>query len=214
MAILVNAGDLLSVRITYTNVATVTAMNVLHYRVGSLTGAVPDIDTFLTAVAGQLLTLWSPRWAAAASDKVELVGIAATSVFPLPRSVTKTAFPGVAKMGDINSDALPLQDSITILKRTAIGNKTGLGRLYYVGLPESEQANGIISAAEVANLTNLINWISSSPAVNGGPWSCVLNPCLVNGPEDNPARITNITSSALSNTIIKTQRRRRPGKGI
>jgi len=214
MSLTVAINDLLNVRIVYTNVATATAMNVLHYRVGSLTGTIPSISTFLTAVAGELATQWRTVWKPCASDQVKLVEVAAYSVFPLPRSTGFHSVFSPAIAGDVISEALPLQDSVTILKRTEVGNRTGLGRLFFVGISEDQQSNGIINAALRTNLDAMATWLLSSPTIPGSGWSAVLNPCLVNGPEDNPVAIRNVVATQVSNNVIKTQRRRRPGKGI
>jgi len=214
MSLVPAAGDLLNVQFVFTNVATATAMNVLHYRVGSLTGTIPNMNTFLGAVSQALATSFSGVWEPTASDQVKFVNVRTTNVFPLPRSVgVNYVFP-TAVPGTSEGEALPLQDSITILKRTAVGARWGMGRFYAVGIPETQQANGIISNSNRLLYNTMAGWIGSSQSIAGTGWDVVLNPCLVNGPEDNPTRITNILSADVSNNIIKTQRRRRPGKGI
>lgn len=214
MALNPSAGDILNVRFTYTNPATATAMNVLHYRVGSLSGSVPGMPTFLATIAVQLAEEWKAVWRPVASNQVTLADCRVVNVYPLPRSVGVITFPSIPRSGSVDSEALPLQDSVTILKRTAVGARWGLGRIFMVGIAEADQANGAISADLLARYGDVSNWIGSARTISGTGWNAVLNPCLIRGPEDNPVSITNILSAQVSNTIIKTMRRRRPGKGV
>lgn len=214
MSLVVAAGDLLSVRHTFTNPVTATAMNVLHYRLGSLSGTVPAMTTFLAAVAAQCNAAFLTPWSAAANQDVKLVATRATSVFPLPRSVGVEYVNSPAAPGNVTGEALPLQDAVTILKRTAVGNRWGLGRMYFVGISELQQNSGTIDATIRGHLDDLATHIGSAMTITGTGWTAVLNPCLVRGPEDNPVSITNVISAQVSNNTIKTQRRRRPGKGL
>lgn len=214
MSLTVAPGDLLAVRFTFTNVATATAMNVLHYRLGSISGTIPNMTTFLGNVAAAANAGYQSVWKPAANSHVSFVATRAWSVFPLPRSVGVEVVHSPATPGDILGDALPLQDTATILKRTEVGDRSGLGRFFFVGLSEDEQANGVISLDQRLMLDAVALWLGGPLSVTGVGYSAILNPCIVKGPEDNPVRITNVLSCAVSNNIIKTQRRRRPGKGI
>jgi hypothetical protein len=215
MALVPAAGDLLNVQFVFTNVATATAINVLHYRVGAISGAVPNMTTFLNTIAQNLAQEFLSVWEPTASDQVKFVNCRVTSVFPLPRSVGGIyAFPSGGTPGGVESEALPLQDAVTILKRTAVGMRWGMGRLYLTGTPENAQSNGIISNDQRTLVNAIANWIGEARNPIGVGWNTILNPCLVRGPEDNPTSITNILSAVVSDNILKTQRRRRPGKGV
>lgn len=214
MSLIPAPGDLVAVSIIHTNPATATAINVLHYRVGSISGVQPTQNDFLgttaQAVADQYLAVWAPT----ASDQVSITNTRATNVFPLPRSVGVNYIFPAPEPGAVASEAIPLQDAVTILKRTAVGNRWGLGRVFVTGCPENAQANGIISNGQRTLYNALAAWLGAALAVTGSGWTAVLNPCLKRGPDDNPISITNVLSCEVSNNIIKTQRRRRPGKGI
>lgn len=213
MAIVLQAGDLLNVQHVFTNTKSATAINVLHYRVGSFTGVVPAMPDFLAAVANQLGQAFVDQWKQSASNEVKFVNTRATNVFPLPRSVGVNWVPAQIP-GQLTSEALPLQDTVTILKRTNVGSRWGLGRIYITGLAEEQQDSGVLTAAAKLAMQNLADQLQATPTITAPTWSAVLNPCLVRGREDNPVSITNIIRWELSNDILKTQRRRRPGKGI
>lgn len=215
MALVITAGDLLNVRLNYANVTGPdVAFNVLHYRVGSMTGAVPALGTALAGIGSAMYTKWSPLWSASASASVNMSGVSVTNVFPLPRSVTTTFVPGTATAGAVTGDSLPLQDSPTLLKRTDVGMRWGYGRLFFVGVPESRQMEGVMNAPMITALGTMAAALSDNVSLSIGGWSVTLNPVLLGGPEDNPVHITPITSGRLSDPIIKSMKTRRPGKGI
>jgi len=215
MALAPAVGNLLSVQCIFTNVATATAMNILHYKVASISGPAPTNVVFLGTVAQDVAVAFGDVWKMTASDQVKFVNTRATNVFPLPRSVgVNYVYPAGGLAGTATSEALPLQDAITILKRTAVGNRWGLGRTFITGCPEDAQANGIITNAQRVFYNAVANFLGAPVAISGTGWSASIVPVLVRGPEDNPVSITDVLSGEVSNNIIKTQRRRRPGKGI
>lgn len=215
MALTIGVNDILNVRLNYDQASYVDrAFNILHYKVASATGAPPSIDTALAAIGQAMFTKWSALWAPGASNEVRMAGVTVTDVFPVPRSVATTYTPGSPVPGAVVSDAIPLQDSPTLLKKTPVGQRWGQGRLFYVGIAESGQHEGLLEPATAGVLNTMGAALSDNVSVTSGGWSCVLTPVLISGPEDNPTRTTVITSGRLSDITLKTQRRRRPGKGI
>lgn len=214
MAIVPSVGNLINISVTHTNVQSATAINVLYYKVVNFSGSIPGMTTFLGAVATSFLEGYGARWENFASQDVRLVGVRATNVFPLPRSVGIARFPAGNQNGLQPSEALPLQDTPTLLKRTAVGNRWGLGRIFVVGIAEGGQKNGVLENLTVEQINMLGSWLATPLDVPGTGWNATLQPVLKRGPEDNPVSITDILEVRLSDAIIKTQRRRRPGKGI
>ena len=215
MSLTIAAGDILNVRLNYSSSVVIgVAYNVLHYRVGTSTGTPPSIDTALAEVGHQIFNHFATPWALQASQDIRMDGVTVTDVFPLPRSVATTYTPGSPQVGGKAGDALPLQDAPTLLKRTAVGQRWGLGRLFYVGLAESSQHDGLVDLAAQPDLAAMALLLRDTLTITVGGWSATINPVLISGPENNPTRITPITGGALSNAIIKSQKRRRPGKGV
>jgi len=214
MALSFAVDDLLSVRIGF-RVLTQTdrAFNVLHYRIRSLTGAPASLTLGLSEIAERMYDLWADDWEEAASENVAMQGVTVTSVFPLPRSVAHTYVPIALAEGAVVSDAIPLQDAPTILKKSDYGARWGMGRLFVVGTPESHQQAGILNATGISALAGLIERVKSPVTVSGTGWSCVVDPVLLKGPEDNPGPLNVIHDSRLSDEVVEAIERRAPGKG-
>ena len=207
-------GDLICLRLFFQSGSRIDqAMNVLYYRLGGLTGAPTDIYDGLAIAAETLYEAWAQDWQDFASEDARMQYASVTRVFPLPRSVTVNHVPAIPVAGLVEGDSLPMQDAVTILKKTNFGTRWGMGRMFVSGIPEANAEEGLITGAGIATLLNLIAQVSTLVVVTGEGYSFTLTPVLLRGPEDNPVSITDIERGQLSDTIIKTQRRRRPGKG-
>lgn len=214
MATVLGDGNLLTARLNFQVEGSLErAMNVLHYEVDSVVGAPANVYLGLANIADAVFEHFADTWAATASEDVTFNSVTVTNVFPAPRSVSVFSTGGIPAAGSQVSDGLPLQDAPTILKRTDIGARWGLGRMFVVGTPETAQNNGVIAAPQITLLNSLADKVAADIAVTGVGFSCTLRPVLLRGPEDNPVSLTPIRRAELSDTVIKTQRRRRPGKG-
>lgn len=222
MAVELNVGDIVEVRLNFRDSLATRAFNVLHYRLASVSttggGTFDGVD--FTEVAGELAEVTfdnlAPVWAAGASNTVLFEGVSVANVFPLPRSAQYHYTPAPPTSGDIVGDALPLQDSPTILKKSAFGARWGIGRVFFVGAAESMQENGLLNDAGATAVQDFANELAETISFVEGPHTYFFAPTLYGprpGEPDNP-RITSIVSIDLSDRVIKTQRRRRPGKGI
>lgn len=215
MSLTVAVGDLIQVRLNFARIATgEVAMNVLHYRIASISGVVPPLPETLAALGEATYNKFKDLWSPMASNLIQFASVTTQSVFPLPRSVAWTFIPGDITEGAIDGDSLPLQDAPTLLKQTAVGQRWGLGRMFYVGLAESEQNIGVVDVDAAALLNAMAGQLATTTAAIVAGSNVVMQPVLVRGPSDNPVSVTPITGGRLSDLIIKTQRRRRPGKGI
>jgi hypothetical protein len=111
-----------------------------------------------------------------------------------------------------------MQDAVTLLKQTGIGERWGQGRMFVPGIPELHAEGGRITPTAIGHLGDLWNLIPTFFLVSDGTYDTQLAPVLYS-PEHAvdeviiPERVTPITAGALSDDVIKTQRRRRPGKG-
>lgn len=208
------ANDLIQVKPLYSVDGQATAMNVLHYRVASLSGTPPDVFTFNSEIGKAWITINGPLWSNFSSNQVSMPTVQVTNVFPLPRSHGINYSPATLITGLLNDQALPAQNAPTILKRTNYGDRGGLGRLYVVGVSEGGQDKGRLTPAIATAVQAWADSLDDNLTVTATGWSAVLQPVLVKGPEDNPVRIATVVDMALSNDVLKSQKRRRPGKGI
>jgi len=222
MAIVTHLNDVFMVRLDFHDMPGNRAMNVLHYRLDSVSvpggGLWAGAQTYEVAplLAEAVYDLLSVEWKKFASNFVNFRTCSAQNISPLPKSRQYTHDPGAGVEGEVQDEALPLQDAVTILKRGPGASRQNMGRVFVVGFPESAQSAGIINQATVNLMEPFINRLGEIVEVtlNGD----TLNFYPVLWSEDpGPPLVTTvipILETALSNNIMKTQRRRRPGKGI
>lgn len=214
-------GDVIMVRLNYSLDGNF-AFNVLHYQIAAFSGVLPGPFTTLALIGESAEQLWGATWAAGASNQVSFLGASTQRVYPTPRSKLVTFSAEFPIQGDIVSEALPLQDSPTIIKDTDFGERWGLGRVFYVGVPESMANNGsVIVGATRTALNALAAKLNDNLDVIGDGWTMTLNPVLYHAATaatvDKPAtatRITKIVGGHVNDNVIKSMRSRRPGKGI
>lgn len=224
MSITVNTGDVLSARLEFRNEDGTVAFNVLHYQVAGIDPVPPNppyppgsvfMTEFGPAFANAVFDNLAPGWTPFASNEVTFTGVSVQNLWPASRSVQFHYTAPVPQPGDVDDQALPLQDTPTIIKQTLFGERWGLGRMYVVGIPEVGQQFGSLTPAYATLVNAFAGNVKSPVEVSIGVYVFTLIPILYAdiGPDD-PPRITIVTNMFLSNPVIKTQRRRRPGKGI
>jgi len=198
------------------------AYNVLHYRLVNATvlatglpvATEPLASAAIPALAEGAFIPWATAWTPAAASTVFYTGVTAQKVFPGDRSIPYHYIPPAAEEGLIDSEPLPLQDSITILKKTGFGTRWGMGRLYFVGIPESHQTGGRIDGALGVLLNAVASAMLSDLVVDDGVVQYTWRPVVTNVPTTLFPHVNDIEITVVSDGIIKSQRRRRPGKGI
>lgn len=220
MSINFKVNDVIQVRQEY-QLGSDVAFNILHWQVTDVrvtaTGLPPatEINWLEVAedLAGDFYSMIGNAWSPAASAAVLTTGCTVQNIWAAPRStaVTFTGAPAIA--GQVAGDSLPLQDTPTILKKTQFGQRWGLGRLFFVGWPEAEAAQGRITNTGVTSLNTFASTLMAFAGGTAGPYTYSMRPILF-ADDGSAVRITDVDDMVLSNNIIKTQRRRRPGKGM
>lgn len=221
MPVTVQVGDVMEVRMEY-QLNSDRAFNLLHYQAVSvivnasgLPAATPiPLGPFMGAAPSAFHASFVPGWTDAACQGVFYTATTVQSLYPAPRSRPFTYIANPPDEGAIASDPLPLQDTATILKRTNFGERWGLGRVFFAGLPENGQSAGTIIDGEADKLNFFAGVLATPQIINDGTYTTTLNPVLFAEQPAGPPRITPITSCALSDLVVKSQKRRRPGKGI
>ncbi len=216
-------NSVLTVRVNYQHEALADkAFNVLHYQLKTATvistglplATVPQSEQVCPGLAQKVAEDFSAAWSVFASEDVGVLGCTAQKVYPGDRSVPfNYNLPGPVT-GLVISQSLPMQDAITILKKTGFGQRWGMGRLFVPGIPELNQDGGEIDDTAMSNLTdNLVQLIPSGLTFSVSGISYSVLPVVTNVPTAGFPRVNTITTAEVSDNIIKTQRRRRPGKG-
>jgi len=199
-----------------------SAFNVLHYQIAATSGAVPGPFATLAAIGEAAESQFGSVWAAGASDEVTFLGASVQNVYPAPRSKLVTYTVGSLIPGAINANALPMQDAPTILKDTDFGQRWGLGRLFFPGIPETMAEKGeVIAGLSRTALTTMATRLAQNLDVVEGTWTMTLNPVLYHAAtaatDTKPAtahRVTRIVSARVPDWTIKSMKTRRRGKGI
>lgn len=227
MSVNVAIGDILQVRMEYGEVDQQdVAFNILYYQVSNITNmdtglppavAVPAQDV-LPGVADDFFTLFAQGWRNAASASCAAKACTVQNIWPGDRSIPFTYIPAAQVVGARGAQAIPLQDAPTLLKKSQFGQRWGQGRLYYYGLAEDMQVNGILEDAAIPLLDSLAQLLKSQFVATVPPYQITMQPRLVSFDKVNNQvvvdRVTPIVTARLSDRLIKTQRRRRQGKGI
>lgn len=221
MAIITNIGDVFQVRLNFLAPQGDRAMNVLHYRLqdvdvpgGGLWAGEQTYDV-APALAEEVYDLLAPKWATFGANTVNFRTADAQNISPLPKSAMYVHDPGAGVLGQVIDDPLPLQDAVTVLKKTAVGGRKGFGRVYVTGFPESAQAAGVLGADVAGDMNLFIDALAQLVEVVLNGNTLTFEPVLF-GQDPGPpvvTRVTPIIDAIISDRIMKTQRSRRPGKG-
>lgn len=213
-------GDVIQFRMEFGDGSDV-AFNIMHWRVKSVvvtaTGLPPATSVPFADVAEDLaqdvFDMFATAWANFASANVIATACTAQSVYPGIRSIPYTYTPAASVPGVAPGDALPMQDTPTILKKSDVGQRWGLGRIFIAGIPESGQNGGILTDATALSINGLAGVLEIFAGGTADVYTYQVEPVLF-GKIEGGHRVTVIKNFALSDKILKTQRRRRPGKGI
>lgn len=197
------------------------AFNVMHFRVQSITvtatglPAAQPVPAFeiLPSLANVIGLDFAQAWQKAASSGVEMTSFTLQKVHPGLRSDPYIHVYSPPPIGEVNGDYIPLQDSPTILKKTGNGERWGTGRFFYVGIAEEGQADGRLTFAQVDIMEDIIQWLKNDHGGTAGEYTVGLQPVLFSKTASG-FRVHDVIDARLSDNILKTQRRRRPGKGI
>lgn len=157
------------------------------------------------SLALALQDAWIGDWAALLSEEAVFSGIYTRRVRPVP-GPTFTVLDTTP--GGVNDEAIPSAASLLISWVTNLATKSGRGRNYFAGLPESSQNGGSLAAGSVAAWVTFATMLKD--AVDGiggatGSWAlCVYSRKLV-AAEDI------LMGVVRSNLATQRKRRQRPG---
>lgn len=221
MALFLNVDDVVTVRVNSSDGQS-QIFNVLHYKCVALINTVTGLpapnqpnNQFLPELGDSFLNGMLADWQAASSVGMSLNGCTVQNEYPDVPSAAFTVNLPAPEVGLIAGDMLPAQDCVTILKKTSVGARWGLGRYFHSGIPESEQQKGTITVAYNTLVQAYADKLEDLVVVTIGNVRAEFQACLFGEPAPPLLpRITLISRFEVSDRVIKTQRRRRPGKGI
>lgn len=197
--------------------------NILHYRVSGINsvgvGLPPavaaDYTQVMPAIIGAISAELVDEWAAVTSASYAFAAASAQCIYPSPRSRLYTTIFDPVRDGDAPLSALPAQDAITLLKRTPFGERREMGRLYVSGIPESRTLGSVVDEQFLNLYQALANAVASPVTAITNAYAITVQPVIYHRyPNSQQTRFTDITDAGPSDLVIKTMRRRRPGKGM
>lgn len=221
MATDVAVGDIIQARIEYLS-GNQVAYNIFHFQITSLSvtssglppaTAVPFANV-TDGIGQHVYDTWVPAWQSEMSSQCTVTGVTTQDIYPPVRSRPFTYSPAVPDGGLVVGDMLPLQDAVTLLKQSNFGTRWGLGRTYVPGIPENRQNAGIINPVLAASMETLADVFLGVHTFTAGDFTLGIRQVLFKPSLEGAPRITPVVTGQLSDEVIKTQRRRRPGKGI
>lgn len=220
MSAVLHLNDVITVRLEYQDALLNKAFNILHYslkEVGGGPGGLWAGESMFTAgplIAEEMMNIFSPEWSNCSAQDIAMSGVTVQNIFPGTPSRAYTFTPPAPIAGSIVSDPLPMQDAVTILKRGELATRKHLGRVFIPGIPETGQDGGILTDPQRVLYNALAAKFEQVVPVLVGGWNLQFYPTLFN-PSELPAPLQRaIFDCDVSDNVIKTQRRRRPGKGI
>lgn len=201
-------GDILEAVLTFQNVMNLDRyVNVLHWIVNTDEVGASNEES----VASVLNAAVNATIKAQLSTNLNFEQTLVQRVFPLPRTTGFYFGNGGANVGSNATQMLPPSCALINRKRTAFAGRKFRGRVFTVGLCEDDQNNGVWSSARVNNISTAWETILTTLMVGvlgTGEYSPVIWP--KNGTASGDATV--ITTIQLD-TIVRSQRRREPGRG-
>jgi len=200
----VPAPDTVRVAINYISETLEEATNVLHF--------VNTEGIVTTTSIGELLTVikaWqAEEWAPVASEDWQTdyyevraletqEGIIVQDIETIP--------------GELTSPSLPAQNTIAISLRTGLTGRSRRGRLYHVGIGETNAIGSRISVAYATNLAAAYTALRT--ALVPTDWRWVVASFVSEGAPRTAALLTPITNCILVDTVIDSMDTRKPRAG-
>jgi hypothetical protein len=124
-----------------------------------------------------------------------------------------TYAPDTTTTGDVSSQALPNETSVCISLRSGLRGRSARGRWFMFGIPiaalvDANNISGSYASASVAALQTLINAVTT-----GGNMPVIVSYISGGVPRPGGPVYFTIETALLVDTVVDSQRRRKPGVG-
>lgn len=189
------------VAITYRDVGGNEAVNVIHVNTDEVTITPTVLGEIADVIENWLDTTWadvaSQAWRAV---RLELLDLTSEGSWYLDRTIDV--------QGLITDDAVPSMVTIAMSLRSNLSGRSRRGRLYHVGLAESQTAGDYVPDAQAVFLLNAYNQLRSDLIAADFSW-CVVS-YVSEGVPRTQGQTTDIQSVVLVDLKLDRQNRRRP----
>lgn len=200
----VPAVDTVRLAINYISETLEVGTNVLHFQNTANGVSTPTVADLLTAVKAWQTAEWadvaSEDWQTdyyEVRDMTQQEGLVVQDIETIP--------------GTLTSPSLPAQNTIAISLRTGLAGRSRRGRLYHIGIGETNAIGSRVSVAYATNLAAAYTaLIATTAAVD---WRWVVASYVSDGAPRTTALLTPITNCILVDTIIDSMDTRKPRAG-
>jgi len=184
--------------------------NVRHYRVSLISGGSPTAEqqeSALISISSQITTAMKN----CASNEWALYGQKCQRVWPVPRTVG-TYSSGNAGAGAVSENSLPSEVTAVVKLKTAFAGRKYRGRMYMAGVPVTFETDSLITGAGQTLYNTLSSVLDGVLGIAVGGISYEFTPIILH--RSAPGTWTDIlNTTGLVDPILRSQRRRQPGKG-
>jgi len=161
-------------------------------------------------LGSHLFDWWVTNMAPSLSDDLNLDSVHVTDLTTVSGFAVDFV-PSASENGAIGGSSLPNNCAICISFRTEARGRTGRGRNYICGLPQSHVAENTLDTADGIAFVAAYNALPAVAGASAATW------VVVSRHLDGAPRTTGLTRSIISvlllDLIIDSQRRRLPGRG-
>jgi len=198
------AADVARVRMVYTSSGQEN-MNVFYFK-----GDIPFDAAALSTLADEVHIAWTARFKPLVDGNVTLNFIEATA---LDSDTAPQVTALVNESGTITGTSLP--GSVTIAVKFATGStgRSKRGRMFWIGLTESQIDQNIITSGFASTLLTAISNFFDDIITATGYTHVIVSYCA-DGVWRTTALVTPVISYLLTDHFIDSQRRRLQGRGV
>lgn len=187
-----------------TNYASEPCANVLHYKQIAANG---NYD--LNALAEAIAQKWIANIAPLVPETVELGSVIATDLDPTPQAPGQNTT-GSGTSGGVTTPQLPNNVTACMTLRTAVGGRSGRGRLYHVGIAENNVIMNVLDPGFVGQLVTGWNTFINVADTLGDQWKWSIVSFFSNNAVRATPMVNAITAISCDSTV-DSMRRRIPG---
>jgi len=177
----------------------------------------PFTNIEMLNLGDDLVTWWINFYAPNIWEGVQLREVVVTNLTSATSDQVSSTVPP-ATTGQLGTDPLPTNVSLTISFRTALRGRSFRGRNYVVGMVEAQTIGAnTVDSAVIADWITCYEELLTIAASNATAWVVVSRFSGVDGNGDPIPRVAGVTtpinSVVIVDNVVDSQRRRLPGRG-
>lgn len=193
--------EVVRVAITYNDTAGNEAVNVIHCKTDEFPVQPTVMNDLLDAIETWLTAHWAVtvnnQWTAV---RLEALNLTVADSYYISRVIDI--------QGEDTSSAMPPQDTIAISLRSMLSGRSRRGRLYHVGLSESQQDGGYITSTVAEGFVTLYEQLLT--AISGVNWIWGVVSYVADGVPRSEGLFTTISYIVVTDLLVDSMDSRKP----